>query len=294
MADIVHSPFAQAVTRNGKTVHVEIIEDGAGGWILEVVDEYGNSTVWDEPFPTDQAALDEVFNTIAEDRIDSLIGSPSDREETLDIDQPLTEAELNELDDFLADSADEDTSMDVSMLEGFLTSLAIGPRVVLPSEWLPWIWDKEEGEAKVDFEDLAQANRITSSIMRLYNAVVNSFMTDPASFEPIFWRAIQWGAAEWSEGFITGFQFNDEAWTLLAAGQPTWFTPFLRLGTDEGIDLTKKESDAERWMNEIEPSLVRIHAYWKEMRAKQPPDLVEDEYHNGGPEAAIQFVRGGP
>lgn len=120
------------------------------------------------------------------------------------------------------------------------------------------------------------------------------FMTDPASFEPIFWRAIQWGAAEWSEGFITGFRFSDEAWALLAAGQPTWFTPFLRLGTDEGIEITKKDQDADRWMNEIEPSLVRIHAYWREMRAKQPPDLIEDDYHHGGPEASIQFVRGGP
>jgi hypothetical protein len=26
------------------------IDVGKGGWILEVEDEYGNSTVWDDPF----------------------------------------------------------------------------------------------------------------------------------------------------------------------------------------------------------------------------------------------------
>ena len=77
--------------------------------------------------------------------------------------------------------------------------------------------------------------------------------------------------------------------------QPTWFTPFFRLGTDEGIDLTKSGGDAERWMNEIEPSLVRIHAYWKEKRVNQPAALLSDDYHHRGRQKEFpQVVRGGP
>ena len=45
-----NSPLTQAVTRDGETVQVEIYDDGEGGWLLEVVDEFGNSTVWDDPF----------------------------------------------------------------------------------------------------------------------------------------------------------------------------------------------------------------------------------------------------
>jgi hypothetical protein len=41
----LHSPLAQSLTRDGKTVQIEIYEDGEGGWLLEVVDEHGNSTV---------------------------------------------------------------------------------------------------------------------------------------------------------------------------------------------------------------------------------------------------------
>ena len=45
-----HSPLDQSVTRDGKTVYIEIYEDGEGGWLLEVEDAYGNSTVWDDSF----------------------------------------------------------------------------------------------------------------------------------------------------------------------------------------------------------------------------------------------------
>ncbi len=71
------SPLCQAVTREGKTVQIEIYEDGNGKWILEAVDEYNNSTVWDDPFETDQAALSEALKTIKEEGIESLIGKPS-------------------------------------------------------------------------------------------------------------------------------------------------------------------------------------------------------------------------
>ncbi|MGB8338249.1 MAG: hypothetical protein WCD07_05830 [Burkholderiales bacterium] len=70
------SPLAQSVTRDGKTVQVEIYEDGEGGWLLEVVDEFWNSTVWDAPFTSDREALDEALKTIEEEGIESLIGAP--------------------------------------------------------------------------------------------------------------------------------------------------------------------------------------------------------------------------
>lgn len=73
--EIKYSSLCQKVTSEGKSVQVYIYENGKGGWILEVVDEYGNSTVWDDPFKTDDEALDEVFDTIEKEGISSLIGT---------------------------------------------------------------------------------------------------------------------------------------------------------------------------------------------------------------------------
>jgi hypothetical protein len=72
--ELIMSPLCQAVERDGRSVQVEIYGDGDGGWILEVVDEFNSSLVWDDSFPTDQAALDEVMRQIEAEGISSLIG----------------------------------------------------------------------------------------------------------------------------------------------------------------------------------------------------------------------------
>ena len=56
-----HSPLARSVTRDGKTVQVDIYEDGEGRWLPEVVDEYWNPTVWEAPFASDREALEEAL-----------------------------------------------------------------------------------------------------------------------------------------------------------------------------------------------------------------------------------------
>ena len=73
--EVKMSPLCQEISSGDNTVKVEIYDDGEDGWILEVVDEHGNSTVWDDPFPTDAAALTEVKKTIMKEGIQALIGT---------------------------------------------------------------------------------------------------------------------------------------------------------------------------------------------------------------------------
>ena len=68
------SPLSQHVERDGHTVRIDIYGNGAGRWILEVVDEYNNSTVWDSTFETDQFALDAAMKCIDAEGIRTLIG----------------------------------------------------------------------------------------------------------------------------------------------------------------------------------------------------------------------------
>ncbi|WP_341328618.1 hypothetical protein [Methylotuvimicrobium sp. KM2] len=75
--EVEMSPLCQELTADEKTVRVDIYRGDTGGWILEVVDEFGNSTVWDDEFDTDAAALDEAKATIRDEGIDSLIGIDS-------------------------------------------------------------------------------------------------------------------------------------------------------------------------------------------------------------------------
>ena len=71
------SPLCRSLTSDGQTVQIESFEGDPGKWILEVVDQSGNSTVWDDQLDSDQQALDEVYRTVREEGIDSLVGRPS-------------------------------------------------------------------------------------------------------------------------------------------------------------------------------------------------------------------------
>ena len=69
---IVHSPLERRITRGGVSVDVHIsrgVEDP--GWLLEIVDHLGGSTVWEDTFSTDEAALTEAIETIDREGIGS-------------------------------------------------------------------------------------------------------------------------------------------------------------------------------------------------------------------------------
>ena len=72
--ELVYSKHCQSVTSNGRTVQVEIYSSGNNDWILEVVDEENNSTVWDDPFDTDDEAFQEFERTLKEEGIEAMIG----------------------------------------------------------------------------------------------------------------------------------------------------------------------------------------------------------------------------
>lgn len=68
------SPLSRQLTRHGVTVQVEIYGDGAGKWILEVVDQENASHVWDDHFETDHEALAEAIRTLEDETMEFMAG----------------------------------------------------------------------------------------------------------------------------------------------------------------------------------------------------------------------------
>jgi len=275
---LVRSPLCQEITSNGETVEVAIYRGAEDKtWTLEVVDEYGNSTVWDDEFATDNDALKEVLNTIEEEGIKALVGEPSGE---FPIDQ-----KLRKLDDIFCSDIAPETAMDASTLEGFFTALILGPYVIMPSQYTPWIWDMYDAKEEVVYDSMEQAEETMNLLMAVWNNIAKTFSTDPASFEPAYFRAVEWGASEWCEGFLLGASLFGEQWTSLWLTQPKLVTPFLRLGDEAGLEITKKEKNAEKWMNAVPDALVDIHAYWLEHRSDPPsrsPSVPIRREHNVG------------
>lgn len=71
----INSGLSREFTANGKSVQISIYDAGEGGWYLEIIDAYDNSTCWQEPFKTDQEALDEGIRALNEEGIDYFMGA---------------------------------------------------------------------------------------------------------------------------------------------------------------------------------------------------------------------------
>ena len=74
--DIVESQLCGTIERDGISLRVEIYRGDDSEWILELVDEDGNSIVWTDQFATDQAAMDELMRTIKVEGIRSIVEDP--------------------------------------------------------------------------------------------------------------------------------------------------------------------------------------------------------------------------
>ena len=63
------------ITRDGKTVRIDVYPDGEGRWILEIVDQDWNSSVWDDPFATAEEAMRAGVEAVEKEGIDTFIGT---------------------------------------------------------------------------------------------------------------------------------------------------------------------------------------------------------------------------
>ena len=76
--------------------------------------------------------------------------------------------DIEELDAFLMSDQMPDECMQISDMDGFLTAIAIGPELIRPSEWLPYITGGQEPE----FKTPNQAQAFFGSVMQWYNGIL--------------------------------------------------------------------------------------------------------------------------
>lgn len=70
-----NSSLNRVYTANGISLEINIYEDSNGGWYLEIIDAYFNSTCWQTPFKTEQEALDEGLRALEEEGSIYFIGT---------------------------------------------------------------------------------------------------------------------------------------------------------------------------------------------------------------------------
>ena len=209
------------------------------------------------------------------------------------IEKPLSQAEIDELDDFLTSDAVPEDCMDLSELHGFLTAVAIGPGIILPSEWLPEVWGDEGGPK---FESLDDARRISELILRLYNSILLTLEHDPKEFLPMIpVEETPEGEPDpqpegWCVGFMLGVGLKKEDWTALVVDDDkhaTLLAPMLAFGVEGALDkVLASNANPGLARNKLAATIpiavAGIYAYWLLRRHQRSPGLTPDRFYVGG------------
>lgn len=296
--ELIYSPLARTHSAEGHTLQIQIYRSAGSPWILEVVDEQGTSTVWDEPFDADTAALEAAFLAIEEEGIHSFVTNAQKEAQEAEPEllrklaeaqqnppmggpvhpmmAPLSEGEHEELEDYLLDLGAVD-GMSLDMLDGFLHALAIGPETVMPSRWLPRVWGRDDGGLLPPVDELDQANHLLGLVMRHFNSIVWNFEQNPVVLSPM-WTTTRFDVGEfedaemWAYGFTEAVKLNPAAWDPLfkhPEGQ-RWYHPIHLLGAEdvspEEEALTRTPEQREALTRQIDASLREIHAFWLPLR----------------------------
>jgi uncharacterized protein len=191
--------------------------------------------------------------------------------------QPLSNEEVEELDRILMDQPGDLDAMNVSMLDGFLTAVVSGPNAIMPSIWMPWVWDVEKGVSRPAFHSDHAAQRFYELVFRHMNSISAELLESPEDFEPLLLENPNDGDPiplldDWCMGFMKGLILDIEGWTPLTSLHTDWFTVLRLYGTEDGWEiLTEVSHDLDQhleYADQLPHDIRKIHRYWLERRGK--------------------------
>lgn len=119
----------------------------------------------------------------------------------------LLEKKLDEL-------AKDGEPMLVSQLEGYLAGIIVCPDLIMPSEWLPLIWNTESDGDDPVFQSARQAEKLIGLVMEHYNATIADI--GAGRYAPVFDvdtrnDDVLWEM--WIDGFERAMSLRPESWS---------------------------------------------------------------------------------
>ncbi|HEY1607056.1 MAG TPA: UPF0149 family protein [Allosphingosinicella sp.] len=139
-------------------------------------------------------------------------------------------AELQELNRLLLDCPDEDETMLLSELDGYIAGTLVDPHPVPAEMWLPRIWG---GAAEAFPDDPARSARLVELVLARREEIVGDLLRGDLAYAPVYdvdprddeplWEI-------WVEGFTAAMALSGKSWDpLLETGDEDLDAAFLGL-----------------------------------------------------------------
>jgi uncharacterized protein len=185
----------------------------------------------------------------------------------------LTTDEQNWLEGFLSCPQAPNGTMSLEMLDGFLTALVISPELVMPSEYLPWVWgEDDEGP---DWDSQEQAEYVIGLLAKHWNAIAERRLKSAKHRPIIDTFGVAMPGDEWAEGFLRGIDMRAEAWEPLFDDRQADYTVLSILALCDGSPEEEQITEEMRGaiLTQLPMTLQMIAAYW----SGQAPPLPRSE-----------------
>ncbi len=204
----------------------------------------------------------------------------------MQLDEPLSDKEFKELDQFLLSDRCADDGMTMDTLHGYLTALVIGPESVLIAEWLPKVWGSSPYQTP-KFKNDKEFERIMSLIVRFMNEIAITLEVAPKEYEPLFceheWegRSLLDGEA-WAWGFWEGMNLRPGSWDAIwNSNLAVLMRPIYLLGAEEVEEeeelLVEDPVKRHKLAIEMEAAIPEIHRFWLPLRKSPVSTVVREE-----------------
>jgi uncharacterized protein len=204
---------------------------------------------------------------------------------------PLTEEELEFLNDLLLRCENDDAILDVSEMDGFLTAIASGPEPVMPNVWLAEFWGGPDQHFDWASED--ELRRFTDLVFQHMNNIAMMLMQAPEEFEPLFNMRELDGQThtiveEWCFGYMRGVALGG-GWAYLPPEKMEDLQTIALHGMEENFDLldamTREELIASQ--ERVAPAVRELHAYWLSERVPPSKEPIKTEFKTGRNEPCL-------
>lgn len=158
----------------------------------------------------------------------------------------ISSPRLRRLDNALAGLPADSDAMLLSELDGYLAGVIVCPELILPSEWLPLVWNSD-GDGS-PFADEREAQWYVELVMEHYNALIRTlskgqgrytpFLEVDARHDEVLWEL-------WIEGFEAAMKLRPDCWGQIAASGEEQAGAALA-GMITLVEIARDESDLER------------------------------------------------
>ena len=124
----------------------------------------------------------------------------------------MNKKQLHELENLLSEMPGDEV-YNLEQVHGMLTAIVIGPDLIMPSEWLPYVFNRK-GEMP-EFDSMEQVDKLMPLLMEMHNFIINKLNTK--KFLPLMGHQVtdeekKSDPLPWCKGFLGGACFWGEEW----------------------------------------------------------------------------------